>query len=280
MPVRPLDLRLKCQLGADNAFVDSQTMPGTGSQTYLLEVVTMIQTERLRRRMRLAVSAVPELYLPLASLFSVGEPVRRDTEIVIEGFPRSANSFAEAAFRVSQTRPLRVAHHCHAAAQIVAAHRWAIPCLVIIRTPDEACRSLLMHHPSLFTPRDLFKEYYHFHRAIRAYRNSFVLARFESATTRIPEIVEALNRRFTCNFAVPDCIDDSTVFKEVDRLSRSRGMSAVEGESYSPTRSEQDKTARRNQKELALTQIHSSKHTIEFRRAHDIFESLERTADL
>ena len=46
---------------------------------------------------------------------------RLHTELVIEAFPRSANTFATVAFQLSQPAPVRVAHHLHAPAQVTEA---------------------------------------------------------------------------------------------------------------------------------------------------------------
>ena len=63
----------------------------------------------------------PTLALPVARLRGHGEPFDPGVDIVIEGFPRSANSVAVHAFRVAQDRPVRIAHHLHAPAQVIAA---------------------------------------------------------------------------------------------------------------------------------------------------------------
>src|SRR2546427_7470725 len=55
------------------------------------------------------------------------------TDILIEGFPRSANSFSVAAFRLAQGPPVEVAHHTHAPANAIAAFRRHIPALILIR---------------------------------------------------------------------------------------------------------------------------------------------------
>jgi hypothetical protein len=45
--------------------------------------------------------------------------VQRDTDIVIEGFGGSANSFSLHAFELAQNTHVYIAHHLHAAAQII-----------------------------------------------------------------------------------------------------------------------------------------------------------------
>lgn len=69
--------------------------------------------------------------------------IRKDTDLVIEGYPRSANSTTVHKFLSRQDRPLHVAHHKHHAAQILRAVQWGIPAVVLIREPRSACLSLL-----------------------------------------------------------------------------------------------------------------------------------------
>lgn len=58
--------------------------------------------------------------------------VNEDTDIVIEGYPRSANTFAVAAFEITQGKPVKIARHTHAVAQLKRATRLKKPTLVII----------------------------------------------------------------------------------------------------------------------------------------------------
>lgn len=232
------------------------------------------------RRIRTKMSSKPALYLPLADHLSVGEAVKRDTEIVIEGFPRSANSYAEAAFRVAQNRDVAIAHHCHAAAQVIAAARWSIPCLVIIREPEEACRSLMMHHPGLFTARDLFNEYVVFHEHIWAYRNDFVLVTFETITTRFTDVVRTVNSHFGTRFSLPQEEPDTKVFEALDMLSRQRGTVSDGAEPYSPLRSDAEKAQRALEKQKTREIIHQQRGTKLHSKATELYQTFLRSADL
>lgn len=88
--------------------------------------------------------------------------VARDTEIVIEGYPRSANTFAVAAFMLAQERPVKMAHHLHAPAQVIRAVKWGIPTLLLIRQPEDAVLSLLIREPGISAERAL-RDYIRFY---------------------------------------------------------------------------------------------------------------------
>src|SRR5262245_45373054 len=63
----------------------------------------------------------PAIYLPFARRKYPGpspKVIDADTELVIDGYMRSANTFAVYAFQMAQRRPVRLAHHLHAPAQV------------------------------------------------------------------------------------------------------------------------------------------------------------------
>lgn len=125
--------------------------------------------------------------------------VTRDTDIVIEGYPRSANTFAVAAFLLAQPRPVKVAHHLHVPIQVIRAVQWGIPALVLLRKPDDAVLSWLVREPGLNVARAL-KDYVAFYTTLRPYRHGFVLATFEDVTRHFPQVIEWVNRRFGTHF--------------------------------------------------------------------------------
>jgi|GEM_PF-1755712 len=99
----------------------------------------------MERRVLTAVSARPALYFGLRRLTGSLDRlcVTRKTDIVIEGFPRSANSTTVTVFRSWQRKKVRIAHHKHHAAQILRAVAWDIPAVALIREPRAAVISLI-----------------------------------------------------------------------------------------------------------------------------------------
>ena len=158
--------------------------------------------KRMRWAIRSVVGQYPWLYFPLLHL--VRSPrrhlhVRRDTEIVIEGYPRSANTFAVAAFQFAQGRPVKIARHLHAPAQVIQAVRWRIPTIVLIRNPEDAVLSLLVRDPGI-SARQALVDYIRFYRKIQPYYPHFVLATFEEVTGDFGAVIERVNEKFGANF--------------------------------------------------------------------------------
>src|SRR5215210_9212094 len=81
--------------------------------------------------------------------------VARTTQFVIEGFPRSGNTFAVVAFEQAQRETFRIAHHLHAPAQVMLAARWRIPALVLVRKPTDAVLSWTIREPCVSIQQDL-----------------------------------------------------------------------------------------------------------------------------
>ena len=99
-------------------------------------------------RIKELLESYPQLYVELLRIkrrnhWSKKWVVTKETDCVIDGFPRSANSFARLAFVESQVNnELILATHTHSPAQIVQAARWGIPTMVCIRRPFDAIRGL------------------------------------------------------------------------------------------------------------------------------------------
>jgi glycosyltransferase involved in cell wall biosynthesis len=153
---------------------------------------------RARHRLRTCASEFPRLYLPFARWKYPGpspEVIGPETELVIEGYTRSAMTFAVYALQLSQKRPVRLAHHLHAPAQVVEAVRRGIPTLVLIREPEGAILSQLIREPNV-AMRDALFAYIRYYARIERYRHGFVGADFEEVTHDFGSVVARLNTRF------------------------------------------------------------------------------------
>jgi hypothetical protein len=122
-----------------------------------------------------------------------------DCDIVIEGYPRSANSFAVAAFRLAQERPVRIAHHRHVAAQVLGSIKLGVPTLVLIRTPMEAVPSLAARHPHIGM-RAALVGYIRFYRPLLRHHRHIEWATFSEVTSDFGAVIRRINARYGMNF--------------------------------------------------------------------------------
>lgn len=148
-----------------------------------------------------AIGCYPRLYFGIQRLRPRRRHlvVSRESEIVIEGFPRSANTFSVAAFLLAQERPVKIARHLHVPAQVIRAVQWRIPTLVLIRRPEDAVLSLLIREPKI-TAKTAVREYIRFYERIEPYRTGFLVATFEEVTQDFGSVIDRLNCKFGTRF--------------------------------------------------------------------------------
>jgi hypothetical protein len=152
-----------------------------------------------RFELKTLLGGYPRLYLPLARRWGRGEAVGPDTAFVIEGFPRSGNTFATAAIDVASSPKPVLGHHLHSPAQVIAAARRGIPTLVVIRRPEDAVLSLVIQQPHL-SLRQALRAYLRFYRPLVPYRDRFVLATFDEVVGDFGAVTTRVNRRFGTSF--------------------------------------------------------------------------------
>ena len=157
---------------------------------------------RLRHKLRTHISERPALYLPFARRKYPGpspEVISSETQLVIDGYTRSATTFAVYAFQLAQDRPVRLAHHLHAPAQLITAARMRAPALALIREPEGAILSQLVQEPQVDI-RDALDAYARFYSCLLPYRPSFVVGNFDEVTRDFGAVVRRLNERFGTSF--------------------------------------------------------------------------------
>ena len=170
------------------------------------------------------VGAHPRVYLPFAR-WRYGRELAfgRDTQIVIEGFPRSANSFAVTAFRMSQDADVRIAHHLHQPAQVLAAASRGVPSIVLVREPTDAIVSYLIRQPHL-TVQNAVCAYAGFYRPLVNREQRYVVASFEQITHDYGSVIDRVNRRFGTSFTPFQHTEENVArcFAEIERISRQK----------------------------------------------------------
>ena len=163
----------------------------------------MIGAERRRRSLaydlKTRVAAKPTLALPLARFRHHGVVLSDATQVVIEGYPRSANSFSVVAFEVAQGRRTAIAHHTHAPAHVLEAVKRRVPTIVLARDPAEAAVEFLLVRRELTAPQALLG-YVRFYEPLARAADRFVVGLFPQVTTDFGVVMSALNRRAGTSF--------------------------------------------------------------------------------
>lgn len=184
---------------------------------------------RLEKWLQIHAGGHPAVYFTLYRLFHTREDLSRvvtpDTQLVIEGFPRSGNSFARRAFVMAQngsSDKTRIAHHLHVPAQVVRAARWQIPTLVLIRRPRDAVLSFAIWNP--ISVDQALRYYVSFYETVEEYRDAYVLGLFEEVTEDFGQVIRRVNDKFGTTFSLfrHDEENVSKLFADIEIYTRKK----------------------------------------------------------
>jgi len=142
------------------------------------------------------------------------------TELVIEGFPRSANTYARAAF-LDANPGVVIASHLHSARSVRRAVRLDLPVIVLVRDPMDAVASLMVRDRRVH-PWSALKAYERFYRTVVRFRDRVVVARFSDVTDDLASVIDRVNIVAGTQFVPyrPDGVTEARVHAEIDRMER------------------------------------------------------------
>jgi len=210
---------------------------------------------RVKKAWRHKLAAYPRIFIPAYRILSPPRTrallISPDTEIVIEGFPRSGNTYAVAAFQQAQKRQIKIAHHLHAEAQILEGVRRSLPVMVLIREPLAAIRSLKIRQPEEAVD-EAFRRYVRFYSITRKVIKDVVLARFEDVIEDYGKVIERVNRKYSAAFEI---FENSTknvesVFREIERINHE----LFEGKETHVSRPSHERTVRKENLPLEFSE--------------------------
>jgi len=138
--------------------------------------------------------------LPVFRLFRSRFPdmAAASTDICIDGYPRSGNTYFVSAF-LDWNQGLSVSHHTHLAGNVMYALKRDIPTVVLIRGPEDAVTSVLVWDGLLNTTVAL-ASYIHFYHRLWKHRENFLGLSFDEVTKQPDICVQKINRRFNRQF--------------------------------------------------------------------------------
>jgi hypothetical protein len=143
------------------------------------------------------------------------------SEMLIDGFTRSACVYAAVAFQLAQPRPVRLAHLIHSPAHIIDGVKRGVPTLVTIREPEDAVMSCLVREPHTSAPQVL-DAYERFYGGLLRHRAGFVVGDFRRVTSEFHVVVREVNERFGTHFVEPEATGrfPEQVFAFIDERAR------------------------------------------------------------
>ena len=102
--------------------------------------------------------------------------------------------------------------------------KWEIPCVVLIREPEAAIRSLALRQPGR-TIGELMCQYLEFYEALEPLAGKFLTVDFAPLTDDFGAVTRAINARFGTEFV---CFEHSAdnqaaVFAQIEQVNRAHG---------------------------------------------------------
>jgi hypothetical protein len=135
-----------------------------------------------------------------------------DKDLVIEGFPRSANTFIVEFMELSarsRGRQLSIAHHTHDPKNIELGIANGIPCLVLVRDPLEAITSYCIYHG--LSIEESASRYEMFYENLTSLAEPLPIVDFELILSNPSTVMGIINRSYSVELPIPE--DDESISK-------------------------------------------------------------------
>jgi len=170
----------------------------------------------LRRLGRHLIWGSPTLYRPVGIARRRGDCRDVNYDLWIDGFPRSANTFAVKSL-VAANPTLKIRSHHHIPAFVIQSLRDGKPGMLMLRKPEDAVISWAIFWQERV---DRCLDYYvDFHRGLERVISRIFIAEFHEVTTTFDAVIERFNTRFGTG-VVPVVHNAQTAadcFAEMDR---------------------------------------------------------------
>ena len=163
-----------------------------------------------KTRLHNFIGRYPRLYRPVVKLDEdlSRRFVRSDSKIVIDGYPRSANTFAYHAFRWAQEQrkgeaeSMHIGHHVHQPAHILRAVEFEIPVVLLIRNPIETVLSYVVRHSEWLTVKYALRSYVNFYKSVLPVKDQVVIGVFAEVTQKFGHTIRRVNEKWGEKFHI------------------------------------------------------------------------------
>lgn len=198
--------------------------------------------------------------------------VTPETRLVVEGFPRSANTFLVQALQIASDEPIAVAHHLHDPIQIDRGMQRNIPVVIIVRDPLDAFTSFRLKFPTLKVAI-MHRMYMSFYRHALERADALHLVRYEDVIGRPEQVIAQIRRWLGLAGEMAITLDQEAVFAAIDEAKRQR-----EGDEAGEARDFATSLARPTaQKEALKHTVRSEiarRHAAQVASAQDLYRQL------
>jgi FkbM family methyltransferase len=128
----------------------------------------------------------------------ISRQITEHTDLVVEGFPRSGNTFTVFALQDASNHQLRITKHVHQPSQIKLGLYRGVPTVLVVREPVAVLSSYLVYAPQ-GRPAGVIKEYISYHRELVPYAEQLLVCDFEEITSDMSAVIARINYRYSMN---------------------------------------------------------------------------------
>lgn len=177
----------------------------------------------LIRYIRFFLTSYPFIYFPVIKIFNrnVFRLVSNKTDIVIEGYPRSGNTFLESMIYLRANRNIVIAHHTHVIAQIKRSLNLNKPILVTIRNPIDAISSLFNFYEKKIPIEILLSEYYKYYLFISRSIEKILIINFDHINDH-ENLTKKIIKKFKLDLNLNINVDNHSIFENIGKIGKIR----------------------------------------------------------
>lgn len=175
------------------------------------------------RTIRRYIKATPSIYIKIAkNLEDEAVHATLDTDLVIEGFQRSGNTYCWFLVKEIVQKRAKIAHHTHSVSSLKLAKRFKLPTIVIIRAPLDSLVSATIYRTGGINSKHIHRhvkymidDYYSFYNFLRQDlgRDNLLIYDFQALIKEPDSFCRVLHKKFEkdIQFRNLDNIDVSDV---------------------------------------------------------------------
>jgi len=169
-------------------------------------------TKDHRYRIKIAYRS-SNLFCILNTLRYPSSSVRNDTEITIDGFQRSANTYAYYYFKELNPE-IKIAHHSHSFRQIIYSVEKKIPTILLIRDPFDTILSTYIYHFKKVSLNALAESWINFYKPLLDYKSRLVISDFDRTVSNFNKKISECDSKFDTHFRFHSKFHDTADFED------------------------------------------------------------------
>jgi hypothetical protein len=141
---------------------------------------------------------VSEIFCALDPAMHTGRVSKR-TQLVMDGYPRSGNSYARATFQYANGYELPISTHAHSHRMPELGAKRGIPTIVLIRDPRDCIASGRHFEPTVAVATQI-AAYRRYYEPVFGFLDKVMIVSFAQVTSDMGAVIERCNARFGTSF--------------------------------------------------------------------------------